>query len=42
MRAQLVNMAEQLKRLIHLNEAKENEQLEENHPLCSRIRSKIW
>ena len=42
MRAQLANMAEQLKRLIHLNEAKENEQLEESHPLCSRIRSKIW
>ena len=42
MRAQLANMAEQLKRLIHLNEAKENEQLEEIHPLCSRIRSKIW
>jgi len=28
MRAQLANMAKQLKRLIHLNEAKENEQLE--------------
>ena len=41
MRAQLANMVEQLKRLIHLNEAKENEQLVESHPLCSRIRSKI-
>lgn len=38
--AQLVEMVEQLKKLMHLNEAKEDEQLEESHPLCPNIKSK--
>lgn len=40
--AQLVEMAKKLKRLIHLNEVKEDEQLKESHPLCPKIKSKTW